>query len=266
MDVMFYEVFKEEEAALKGIIPEGIQAGYSAKTIQENKDKRAPADVISIRTQSNIPLEWANSLRGILSRSQGYDHLLEYQQSCGISVPCGYLVNYCSRAVAEHALLAMLALLKNLKRQIKHFDRFDRDDLTNIECRGKRALVVGVGNIGSEIVQMVKGLGMEVKGVDIDPKLKGIDYCSLQEGVSWAKVVFCALPLTDKTEHMFDYKLLKTCSPGLIFVNISRGEISPIQDLKRLLDENILGGVALDVYQEEDLLAGHLRNWLAINC
>jgi len=262
MDVMFYEAFEEEEAALKKFLPEDISAEFTWKTIQEEGHKDSPAKIVSVRTQSRIPLEWAGTIKGILTRSQGFDHLLAYRHQTEMDIPCGYLENYCARAVAEQAVLTMMMLLRKLKAQMRHFDTFDRNHLTGKECQGRKALVMGVGHIGTQIVDIVKGLRMEVKGVDIAPKLKDLEYVLLDEGVSWADVIFCAAPLTEETKAMLSYTVLKKVRPGAIFINISRGEISPIQDLKQLLEDDILGGLGLDVYPEESRLANYLRGHL----
>ena len=83
MDVFFYEAFEEEEKAIKRYLPADIQAGFSCKTIQEYGSAVPAAQIISIRTQSVIPIEWAQKLSGILSRSTGYDHLTAYLKECG---------------------------------------------------------------------------------------------------------------------------------------------------------------------------------------
>jgi D-lactate dehydrogenase len=129
-----------------------------------------------------------------------------------------------------------------------------------MEAKGRKALVVGVGNIGKEIVDIVKGLGMEVRGVDIVRRKKGLKYVGLKEGVAWAEVVFCALPLTNKTVGLLGHGLLSQAKRRPILVNIARGEITPFQDLIRLMEGKILAGLALDVYPEESLLAESLRS------
>jgi len=68
-----------------------------------------------------------------------------------------------------------------------------------------------------------------------------------------------SLPLTKKTEGLLDYKMLKIAKPGLHFINISRGEVSPLKDLKKLLHEDVLGGLSLDVYPNEAKLAHAMR-------
>lgn len=260
-DVMFYEAFKEEEAALKKFLPKNIKAGFTSKTIQELADKNASAPVISIRTQSKIPPAWAaQGLKGVLTRSTGYDHLLEYQKKINSKIACGYLGDYCARAVAEQAILMMLVLLRRLKRQMKNFNRFNRDGITGGECQGRRLLVVGVGNIGREIVDLGRGLRMKVKGVDIQKTVKGLDYVALTKGIAWADVVICALPLTEKTRGMLNYSQLKKAPAGFVFVNISRGEVSPLADLAKLLKTGACAGFGFDVFEKEAELAVSLRN------
>ena len=259
IDVMFYEAFEEEEQEIKRILPEDIQSGFTPKTVQEKGDSRLPATLISIRTQSRIPLDWSRGVKGILTRSQGYDHVLAFRRESKVNIDWGFLGNYCARAVAEQAALMAMALLRKLKRQEKNFISFSRDGLTGLECKGRKVLVVGVGNIGREIVDIVRGLRMAVKGVDLVPVLKDLDYVPLSEGMAWADVVFCALSLTEQTNGMLNYRAFEKANQGLIFVNIARGEISPIKDINRILDEGKIAGIGLDVYPQESFLADSLR-------
>jgi phosphoglycerate dehydrogenase-like enzyme len=101
---------------------------------------------------------------------------------------------------------------------------------------------------------------MNVRGVDPEHKINDLDYVKLSDGVSWADVIVCAAPLTDETRGMLNYDVLKDTRPGAVLINVSRGEISPIKDLNRLLSEKILGGIGLDVYEHEGLLAASLRS------
>jgi D-lactate dehydrogenase len=258
-DVVFYEVFAEETEAIKRFLPRNVKARFMAQPLREQDSGCHPARVISIRTQSRIPLSWATHLNGILTRSRGYDHLASYCREAGINIACGHLGDYCSRAVAEHAVMAMMALLRKLKRQIQSFDAFSRDHLTGVECRGRHALIVGVGCVGAQIVDIARGLRMEVKGVDIVARFRDLEYVSLREGLRWADVIFCACCLTGQTRGLLRYNVLKQARAGGVFINIARGEISPIEDLARLLSEGILSGLSLDVYEQEGVLADHLK-------
>jgi D-lactate dehydrogenase len=260
MDVFFYEVFQEEEEALKRYLPTGIDAGFISETIQESGHTNPPAGLISIRTQSVLPLQWASRLKGILARSTGFDHVKKYSETSGISIPTGYLPQYCSRAVAEQALLLWLCLMRKLPSQTDQFRRFDRDGLTGIECEGKTLVVAGVGNIGCQVCIIGSSLGMRILGVDLVMKHPSISYATISEALPKADIIVCAMNLTKQNRGYFDYSTLKKAKPGVIFINISRGELSPVADLLRLLEEGHLGGVGLDVYEDERELAVKLRS------
>ncbi len=260
LSVFFYEAFEEEAAELKSILGNSIPCDYSSKTIQELDHAEPPAKIISIRTQSQIPLVWSKNLDGVLSRSTGYDHLIAYRAKIKEHLPMGFLDEYASRAVAEQAVLFALALLRKLPMQLKKFESFDRDGLTGAECPQRNLLVVGVGRIGSEICKIGRALGFTVKGVDVVHNKPGIEYVSKESGISWADVIICAMNLTNENRGYFNYDLVRHVKSGAILVNIARGEHSPIRDLTRLLEEKRLGGVGLDVYEDEGTLGAALRS------
>ena len=139
--VFFFEAFAEEKDALKQYLNPSLQAGYSEKTIQEYGAEKPPASIISTRTQSHVPLEWAPRLEALLTRSTGYEHLQAYRNRTAQSIRYGYLPLYCNRAVAEQAALLWMSLLRKLPLQIDHMARFNRDGLTGIECSGKHSLL-----------------------------------------------------------------------------------------------------------------------------
>ena len=260
MDVYFYEAFEEEAVALKSLLGNQVSFDLTDKTIQEIGHVIPPARLISIRTQSIIPIDWANNLDGVLSRSTGYDHLKKYVEAIHTSLPCGYLEEYATRAVAEHAILLMMALMRRLPQQTAQFPHFDRDGLTGGECAGKNLLVVGVGRIGSEIVKIGTALGMNIRGVDIVQRSKEVHYCGKEEGAAWADIIMCAMNLTNENRGYFSYTVLKQAQQGILFINIARGEHAPLSGLLKLMREHHIGGLGLDVFEDEPNAAAALRS------
>jgi D-lactate dehydrogenase len=260
MDVYFYEVFEEEAASLEILIGSQFTYEMTDRTIQESGHSHPPSRVVSIRTQSIIPIKWADELDGILSRSTGYDHLKKYLEQIQEPLPCGYLEEYATRAVAEHAILLAIALLRRLPQQMIQFKQFERDGLTGRESKGKNLLVVGVGRIGKEIVNIGSALGMNVRGVDIVRRHPDVQYIAKEEGISWADIIICSMNLTDENRGYFCYHVLKQAPPGIIFVNIARGEHAPLLDLQRLVGEGRLGGLGIDVFEDEPTVAVALRS------
>jgi len=264
LDVYFYEAFEEEWQQIAAYMPPNIKAGHTWKTIQETNDNKPPAPLISTRTQTIIPESWLNQVKGFLSRSTGFDHFQQLRKKAPATVQFGYLPLYCNRSVAEQALLLWMALMRKLPKQTLQFQTFNRDGLTGRESMGKMLLVVGVGNIGYEIVKIGKGLAMTVSGVDIVKRHDDVNYVDFDETLPQADIIVSAMNLTPENTDYFNYQRMKIAKQGAILVNIARGEQSYPSALKRLLDEKILGGVALDVYPFENKLGSALRGNLEI--
>ncbi len=258
-DIIFYETFQEEKEAILRHLKPTFNVRFTPHTIQEDTNSTLEASLISLRTQSEIPEAWAPSLSGILSRSTGYDHLQAYLKKTKQPLLCGYLPLYCARAVAEQTLLLWLSLMRKLPQQIHQFKSFKRDRITGQEAEHKNLLVIGVGNIGKEVLKIGQSLGMNTSGVDIEERYSEIKYTSLKESLPQADVIVCAMNLTEKNQGGLNYSVLSRAKPSALFINISRGELSPLKDLQKLLQENKLGGIALDVYEEEKSLAIELR-------
>ena len=255
-DLFFYEAFLEEEAFIRRFLPDGISAGFSADTIQEVGHKSLPAKIISIRTQSIVPELWIGSLNAILSRSSGFDHIKKYADI----IPCGYLPVYSHIAVAEQAMLMWMSLMRKFNKQQRHFSSFNRDNLTGFENRGKTISIFGVGNIGYEIYKIAKNLGMKALGIDIVKKYPDVYYVSKDSGIKSADIIVCAMNLTKDNRNYFDFEALRQTKSGTFFVNVSRGELSSLSGLLKLINEKHLGGVALDVYENEPVIGECLRN------
>ena len=162
--------------------------------------------------------------------------------------------------MAEQAILLVMALLRKLPAQVAQFPAFHRDGFAGSESPGKKLLVVGVGNIGTEIVNIGQALGMQVRGVDLVEKHASISYVTLEDGLAWADVIICAMNLTKDNVCYFSYETLKRAKKGVVFVNVARGEFTPTEDMVMLLDEGHVSGLALDVYENESALAVALRS------
>lgn len=271
-DVYFFEAFDEEASALQRFLAQAdpdnaIRAKFTWKAIQEaiadgdlDDPDVSPARVVSLRTQSVVPKEWAvEGLDGLLTRSTGFDHIQSYRKMTGQFIAGGYLPLYCNRAVAEQAILLVLGLARKLPRQLNQFARFHRDGITGAELEGKTIAVFGVGNIGYEVVRIGKGFGMNVLGVDLDPSRDDVEYTSADDALQRADFVVCAMDLNESTRGYFSDKRLRLLKQGAVFVNVSRGEISPTSVLQRFLEEGHLGGVGLDAFDGEQELGAALR-------
>lgn len=257
--IYFYEVFAEERTSLLKYLPKDWSVAFTAQTIQESGDKRPPSPVISTRTQSIIPAAWAGDLRAILSRSAGYDHLIRFREFAHPGLALGHLYRYSGRAVAEHAAMMWLCLLRKLPAQLESMISFSRDRLTGRESAGRRLAVFGVGDIGIHVARIASALEMDVVGVDIVQRHGSVTYVTPEAALDTADVIVCSMNLTHENNGYFSHKRLSSVKNGTIFVNVARGEFARTTDLLDCLQSGKLGGVGLDVYYDEPLLAARLR-------
>jgi phosphoglycerate dehydrogenase-like enzyme len=125
------------------------------------------------------------------------------------------------------------------------------------------ALIVGVGGIGAATAAHCRHFGMKVTGVD--PKVpeapEGVDVLvrpdQLDAHLPQADFVIMTAPQTTATEGLFDLERFKLMKRSAVFINIGRGTSVRLLDLVAALNEGVIGGAALDVFEEEPLPNDH---------
>lgn len=127
------------------------------------------------------------------------------------------------------------------------------------EADGKTMLIVGMGRIGSRIAETARAFNMRIVGVVRDPSksdVKGVELVSTKELEKYLKasdfVVDC-LPLTAETRGIFNLNTFKKFKKGCFFINIGRGGTVVEKDLVQALNEGIVAGAGLDVFEVEPL-------------
>lgn len=155
--------------------------------------------------------------------------------------------------LAEWSLLGLLWFTKGAPRLLadkaaRHWDHYPVDDLA-----GRSLLVVGVGEIGTEVVRLARAFGMRVTGVKrtAEGEWAGVD--RLGDLVAEADAVVLTLPLTDETRNLVDRQTIGRMRDGAILVNVGRGGVVDEEALVDALRSGKLRGAALDVFAEEPL-------------
>jgi D-3-phosphoglycerate dehydrogenase len=157
-----------------------------------------------------------------------------------------------ARAVAEGALALLLAVVKRLPElgdAVRDRDWSARDRLELGDLDGATLGIVGYGRIGRELADLARGLGMRVLAYD-----PNVPEASTALDVLFAEsdAVSLHAPLTPETHGLVNAELLARARAGLVLINTSRGGlISSLDDLLAALERGHLGGVGLDVFEEE---------------
>ena len=166
---------------------------------------------------------------------------------------------YSPYAVAEHTVALVLTLNRRIHRAYNRVreQNFSLAGLVGFDLFGKICGIVGTGRIGRVAAEIFRGFGMRVVAHDPFPSTDwaathGIDYLPLKELLSISDIVSLHLPLTPETHHLLDADTVSLLKPGSMVVNTSRGKLIDTTAVIDALKAGLLGGLALDVYEEEE--------------
>jgi D-lactate dehydrogenase len=166
---------------------------------------------------------------------------------------------YSPYAVAEHAIALLLALNRKIPRASNrvHDLNFSLSGLVGFDLHGKTAGIVGTGKIGRITAQILRGFGMKVLAFDPFESTAwatehGVEYTDPRTLARECEVISLHTPLTPETYHIIRRETLELMKPGTILINVSRGALIDTTALIEALKSGRLGGVALDVYEEEE--------------
>lgn len=165
---------------------------------------------------------------------------------------------YSPHAVAEFTVGLLLSLDRKIHRAWSRVreNNFALDGLVGRNLHGRVAGVVGTGQIGALVARTLRaGFGCEVLASDPveDEGLIeiGVRYVQRDELLRESEIVTLHCPLTPDTYHLIDAAALAAARPGLVVVNTSRGALIDTAALIEALKQRRVGGVALDVYEQE---------------
>ena len=126
-----------------------------------------------------------------------------------------------------------------------------------IEIWNKNILIAGFGRIGQCLIKRCKGFEMNVFVYDpfvskeVVENLGGIKVENLEDSIKNMDAVSLHVPLNDKTKNLINYNLLRTMKKNCIIINAARGGVINEIDLDRALNENLIFGAGLDVFEKE---------------
>jgi phosphoglycerate dehydrogenase-like enzyme len=173
---------------------------------------------------------------------------------CNSPTPENYL------GVAEATIGLMAALFKRLKLNEAHARAGGWKEPQNRGAimTGKTVGIIGTGRIGRNVAKRLAGWDMRLLGYDpyVSPATVaplGITMVPLEGLLQESDVVTLHVVLTKETRRLIALQQLRMMKPTAYLINTSRGQAVDEEDLVKALNENIIAGAALDVFDEEPL-------------
>jgi D-3-phosphoglycerate dehydrogenase len=242
-----------------------LERGYEIfdchlKSKEELKEAIKDCDGLLIRILKcdKEVLETATRLRVIGKHGVGVDNIdIDYCTHRKIQVtftPAGVC-----NAVAEHSLFLMMACARNATLVKKCFlsgeDFNVRSKVIGIELSGKVVGILGLGRIGRCLAQKCLGIGMRVIGYDpyVTQKQVGEDIKMMgrDDVLINADFISMNLPCTDETRYAFGMREFSLMKKTAYFINSARGALVREPDLIKALQDKVIRGAGIDVFEKE---------------
>lgn len=210
-------------------------------------------------------LERCPRMLAMSSTGAGFDTIdVDACTKAGVIVVCQSGTN--KEAVAEHALGLMIALSKRIAltdKALRTGQTVDRYKFTGNDLLGKTVGIVGLGNIGTRVAELCKGL-LRMRVLATDPYLsadevarRGAEKVDLDTLMSTADFVTVHCPRNDETFGMLGLAQFARMKPTAYFLNTARGGIHKEDDLAQALREGRMAGAGIDVFLKEPPPSDH---------
>lgn len=241
------------------------QVTYYDKTEKEEVNERIKEANIVLTNKvvlNEENLKYAHNLELICEMATGYNNIdIEYAKKKGIAV--ANVAGYSTGTVAQHTFALLLTLYDN----INYFDEFVKSGeysksgmFTNLnktyrDLSGKVWGIIGLGNIGKRVAKIAQAFGARViyystSGKNSDSNFVRVEF---EELLKTCDVISIHAPLNEKTKGLINYEALTMMKKDAIIINVGRGPIIVDEDLAKAIDEEIIGGAALDVFEIEPI-------------
>ncbi len=250
---------------MKTMIMDKMPIAFRQKIKESNWQKYFVEDsniieIAIIRTQTHFDkklFEKFPKLKLIIRAGTGIDNIdLRIAESRGITVCNTPEANAIS--AYEQTISFIFALLKKHQIWKKNLlaGKWKKNVKPNREFSDIRALVVGIGKVGTRVAHFLNNMGAQVKGVDpyltkAEWSQKNIFQTNFENGLKWCNLITFHCPLTKETINYFSGKELAELSNKIWLINTARGKIVNEDSIEKGLENGQILGYAADVYPEE---------------
>ena len=243
----------------KDVLGDEAQVVQSEQSVESMLEHGGEVEIIaSVRVPGEY-IRKASNLRMIQTFGAGIDRVdLAAVRERGDIILCNNHVN--SAEVAEYAISLLFAVAKNIipsDRELRAGNWVHRwgGPVPNLEIRGKKVLIIGLGHIGADIAKRLKSFEVKITAAtrsgtssndDLVDQVVSTD--AVQPHVEDSDFVILSLPLTEESTGLVNREFLSWMKPTSILVNISRAQIIDELALFNALKEKRIHGAGIDVW------------------
>lgn len=207
-------------------------------------------------------LKEAKNLELICETATGFNNIdIKYAKENNIAVT--NVAGYSTNTVAQHTFATVL----NLYDKLSYYDDYVKSgnyatsglftDLTKpfYELEGKTWGIIGFGAIGKRVAKIADAFGVNIVYYSTSGQNNNTDYKRVEfdEMLKTCDIISIHAPLIEKTKGLMNYEAISKMKKNAILVNMGRGPIVVEADLAKALDEELIAGAALDVFEVEPM-------------
>lgn len=193
----------------------------------------------------------------IAQRAAGFDRI-DTKAASTFGLTVARVPAYSPYAVAEMAISLLMALNRKVTRassRVKMANFTLDSGLMGMDIYGKTVGVMGTGNIGAILCNILNGFGAKLLCYDVfeNPNVLalGATYVTQDELYAQSDVIFLMMPLLKPTYHTINMDVLPKLKEGVLLINTSRGGLVDTKALLEGLKTGRIGGAGMDVYENE---------------
>ena len=264
MKISCFELQDWEKDYLQQKFGQTINISFNSETLtSENVSTAKDADAIVVFVNSTVNkgvLDQMSNLKFIATMSTGFDHI-NIEECKRRNIVVSTVPSYGENTVAEHTFALIFAISRRI---IESHERvregnFSPSGLTGFDLFGKTLGVIGVGNIGTHVIRIAKGIGMDVVAYKRtpDPKLAadlGFRFVTMGELLSQSDIITVHVPYNQETHHMLNQDAFSKMKNGVIIINTARGAVIDTTALVGALQSGRVAAAGLDVLEEESMI------------
>lgn len=198
----------------------------------------------------------SHGLKAVALRCAGFNNVdLEAAQKFGVAIV--RVPAYSPHAVAEHTIALLLGLNRQIPRAYARVreGNFALQGLMGFDLHGRTVGVIGTGRIGQVVIEILRGFGCDVLAFDVvrneAAEKSGATYTELKDLFAKSDIVTLHCPLTPETRYLINSESIALMKQGVVIINTSRGAIVDTDAVIAGLKSGAIGGLAIDVYEEE---------------
>ncbi|GGD06625.1 2-hydroxyacid dehydrogenase [Pontibacillus salipaludis] len=233
--------------------------------LEKAQQADALVTMLSDRIDSEI-FEQQTNLKVIANLAVGYDNI-----DLGAAEDANVIVTNTPDVLTDTTADLTFGLLVSTARRLMEAERYVKNNawenwapllMAGQDVHHKTIGIVGMGRIGEAVAKRATGFEMEIlyhnrsRKIEAEEKLAAT-YVGFEELLERSDFVVCLTPLTEETRGMFNKDAFERMKDSAIFVNASRGALVDEGALYEAIEQHVIAGAGLDVFQNEPISSDH---------